>query len=92
MRIHIAGTVGDLQRELRDFLGCRGQFVIDVLAIGLGVVGLREADDETAVLAAFLDERRRGRRAGGKRQRAYAEHQRGWLFHEYKRHDFSLPV
>ena len=54
--VHIAGAVGDLQRELRDLLGRRGQFVIDVLAVGLGVVGLREADHVLVVLAAGLGE------------------------------------
>ena len=40
LRVHVAGAVGDLQGELRDLLGRGGQFVVDVLAIGLGVVGL----------------------------------------------------
>ena len=57
LRVDVAGAVGDLQRELRHFLGGRGQLVIDVLAIGLGIVGLRKADDELAVLRAGLDQR-----------------------------------
>ena len=64
LRVHVAGAVGDLKRELRNLRRRRGQFVVDVLPVGLGVVGLREADDELAVLAAFLDERRGVRRAG----------------------------
>ena len=52
------------KRELRNLRRGRRQFVVDVLAIGLGVVGLREADHVLAVLAAVLDERRGLGRAG----------------------------
>ena len=68
--VHVAGAVGDLERELRHLRRRRSQFVIDMRAIGLGVVGLREADDEFAVLAAVLDERRGAAAARGERQRA----------------------
>ena len=45
-------------------------------AVGFGVVGLREADDELAVLAAFLDERRRLRRGAAERDDAGAQPER----------------
>jgi hypothetical protein len=88
--IHVAGAVGDLQRELRNLLGRRGQFVVDVLTVGLGVVGLREADDVIAVLAAVLDGGGCVRRADGERKRSDAQHQRCGSFRYYKGHE-SLP-
>jgi hypothetical protein len=90
LRIHVAGAVGDLQRELRDLLGRRGQFVVDVLTVGLSIVGLRKADDVIAVLAAVLDEGRGVRCADGERERSGAEHQRRWSLHHYKGRK-SLP-
>ena len=54
--VHVARPVGDLQCELRNFRRRRGQLFVDMRAIGLRIVGLREADDELAVLSAFLDE------------------------------------
>ena len=75
LRVHVAGPVGDLQCELRHFLRRGGQFVVDVLTVRLGVVGLRKADHILSVLAALLDQRRSLRRTGDNCRRAGTQQQ-----------------
>ena len=62
--------------KLRHLLGGGGQLVVDVLAVGLGVVGLAEADQELAVLLAEFRDRVGGLGGAGDRERG-AGQQRG---------------
>jgi hypothetical protein len=61
-----------------------------VLPIGLGVIGLREADDELAVFPAFLDEGRSVGRTREERERSDPEREGRGSTDSRKKHD-SLP-